>query len=62
MIGAKKLFDVNSHSIDDLEADLTGKTKEEVATLFYCCFQKNDCINHFMSYWGDYPLKEKCEI
>lgn len=29
---AKKLFDVNSHSIDDLEADLNGKTKEDIIT------------------------------
>ncbi|WP_245872588.1 AAA family ATPase [Avibacterium endocarditidis] len=26
--GAKKLFDVNSHAIDDLEAELNGKTKK----------------------------------
>ena len=31
--GAKKFFDVNSHSIDDLEADLNGKSKENL-TMF----------------------------
>lgn len=38
--GAKKFFDVNSHSIDDLEADLNGKSKENIIEIFKECFKK----------------------
>lgn len=49
--GAKKLFDVNSHSIDDLEADLCGKDKEDIRMLLYECFEKNNSLEHFNNYW-----------
>lgn len=49
--GASKLFDVNSHSIDDLEADLNGKTKEEILCMMEKCFENNNAINHFNQYW-----------
>lgn len=49
--GAKKLFDVNSHSIDDMEAELNGKTKKEVIQMFYDCFTKNAYESHFWEYW-----------
>lgn len=51
--GAKKLFDVNSHSIDDLEADLNGKTKDDIKQLFYDCFKNNEFEEHFMKYWPE---------
>lgn len=50
--GAKKLFDVNSHSIDDLEADLNGKTKEEIIRLMEKCFKDNNSVEHFNKHWG----------
>lgn len=56
--GAKKLFDVNSHSIDDIEAELNGKTKQEVIQMFYDCFAKNDYGNHFLKYWKNVSIDE----
>lgn len=51
--GAKKLFDVNSHSIDDLEADLCGKTKQQIKAMFYECFSRNDYEGHFKYFWPE---------
>lgn len=48
--GALKLFNVNSHSIDDLEADLSGKTKKDIILLLKRCFEENKAINHFKKY------------
>jgi wobble nucleotide-excising tRNase len=49
--GAKKLFDVNSHSIDDFEADLNGKTKDDIVLLFKGCFKDINSEEHFCKYW-----------
>lgn len=49
--GAKKLFDVNSHSIDDLEADMTGLDKDKIIVLFKSCFSKNHADAHFNNHW-----------
>ena len=54
VVGAKKLFDVNSHSIDDLEADLNGKEKEEILMMFNDCFEKSGYSEHFKSHWEKY--------
>ena len=56
--GAKKLFDVNSHSIDDIEAELNGKTKQEIIQMFYDCFEKNEYGTHFFKYWGNAHVDE----
>lgn len=48
---AKKLFDVNSHSIDDLEADLNGKTKEDIIAKVRELFSNNNAQAHFEKYW-----------
>ncbi|MFS9165070.1 AAA family ATPase [Streptococcus salivarius] len=48
---AKKLFDVNSHSIDDLEADLNGKTKEDIIDKVRELFSNNNAQAHFEKYW-----------
>ncbi len=50
--GAKKLFDVNSHSIDDLQADLNAQTKEEIINIFRSCFEKNNFGAHFDKHWS----------
>lgn len=50
--GAKKLFDVNSHSIDDLQAELNGKTKQEILDLFKQCFYSNNAEGHFDAHWN----------
>ncbi|WP_084831056.1 AAA family ATPase [Streptococcus thermophilus] len=48
---AKKLFDVNSHSIDDLEADLNGKTKEDIIAKVRELFSNNNAQAHFEKNW-----------
>lgn len=50
--GAKKLFDVNSHFIDDLQAELNGKTKQEILDLFKQCFYLNNAEGHFDAHWN----------
>lgn len=50
---AKKLFDVNQHSIDDLEADQNAKTKEEIKDILYGLFKQNNAEDHFNSYWKE---------
>ena len=51
--GAKKIFDVNSHSIDDLEADLNGKTKDEIKQILFDCFKENNYLDHIINYWPE---------
>ncbi|WP_294032956.1 AAA family ATPase [uncultured Moraxella sp.] len=53
--GARKLFNVNSHSIDDLEAELNGRSKQEIIVLFKSCFEENNAIAHFQKFFGDNP-------
>lgn len=50
-IGAKKLFDVNQHSIDDLEAEQNGRNKEEIIRLLKELFIVNNAEEHFTSYF-----------
>jgi len=49
---AKKLFNVNSHSIDDLQAELNGKTKDQIIDLMKECFDTNHALQHFDHYWN----------
>lgn len=50
-INAKKLFDVNQHSVDDLEAEQNGKTKEEIKNILSELFKSADAEGHFNSHW-----------
>ena len=50
-INAKKLFDVNQHSIDDFEADANGKTKDEIKNILHNLFKDNGAEDHMNSYW-----------
>lgn len=59
--GAEKLFNVNSHSIDDIEAELNGKTKKEIIQILCSCFANNHCIEHFKSYWDGVSENEQGE-
>lgn len=54
LLEAKKLFNVNSHSIDDLEAELNGKEKNEILILFENCFKNNNAEKHYNSHWENY--------
>lgn len=49
---AKKLFDVNQHSMYDMEAEPNGKTKEEIIDVLENLFLQNDAKDHFDTYWG----------
>lgn len=46
----QKIFNVNSHSIDDLSAELIGKTKKQLLELFKQLFYDNSAKNHFDSH------------
>jgi wobble nucleotide-excising tRNase len=48
---ARKLFNVNSHSIDDLEADLNGKNKVELMFKVEEIFTDIGAREHFNHYW-----------
>lgn len=52
--GAKKLFDVNSHSIDDMEAELNGQTKVNIMSLMGKCFRNVNGVSHFEMYLERY--------
>ena len=52
----KKLLDVNSHGIEDLEADLNGKDQEQIKDLFSEIFECNGYKEHFDQLWGMYSL------
>lgn len=60
--GAMKLFNVNSHSIDDVEAELNGKTKREIIQMFYDCFSANDKAEHFKKFWNELEIDENDKI
>ena len=49
----KKYIDVNSHSIDDLEADLNGKGKEQIIGMLKKLFDDNNYAGHYSKYWTD---------
>lgn len=49
----RKLFNVNSHSIDDLQADLNGKTREDIMCMLRNIFTDNGGELHFKAYWQD---------
>lgn len=55
--GAMKLFNVNSHSIDDLEADLCGKDKRDIAYIFCDCFNLNGALEHFKRHWPGFDTE-----
>lgn len=52
MPGVEKYFNVNSHSVDDLEAELNGKGKSEIMALMRECFEKNNLLPHFEHYFS----------
>jgi len=54
---AKKLFDVNQHAIDDMEAEQNGKTKDDIRCIMGNLFKQNDAYDHFDNYW-----KESAEL
>lgn len=60
--GAMKLFNVNSHSIDDVEAELNGKTKNEIIQMFYDCFSANDKAEHFKKFWEELEVDDDGKI
>ncbi|WP_337993630.1 AAA family ATPase [Lysinibacillus sp. CNPSo 3705] len=49
----KKLFDVNSHSIDDHSMETIGKDKDSLIAMFKELFESNNAIGHFNTYWKE---------
>ena len=47
---AKKLFDVNQHALNDLEAEQNGRTREEIRDILLKLFENNNAKEHFLSY------------
>ncbi|GGG29428.1 hypothetical protein GCM10007425_25060 [Lysinibacillus alkalisoli] len=47
----KKLFDVNSHSIDDHSMETIGKDKDTLIAMFKEVFVTNNAKEHFETYW-----------
>lgn len=47
----KKLFDVNSHSIDDHSMETIGKDKDTLIAMFKEVFEANNAVEHFRIYW-----------
>lgn len=48
-----KLFNVNSHSIDDLSAEFIGKEDRDVLlNMFRDLFEENNAITHFETFWS----------
>ncbi|UXR50037.1 AAA family ATPase [Staphylococcus simulans] len=48
---AQKLFNVNSHSIDDLEADLNGKSEQQLMEIVREIFEGAGAEDHYNNYW-----------
>lgn len=48
---AQKLFNVNSHSIDDLQSELNGKGREQIIAMMKKCFKDVNLEKHFNSHW-----------
>lgn len=49
----KKLFDVNSHSIDDHSMETIGKEKDDLIAMFKELFESNNAVGHFNTYWKE---------
>jgi wobble nucleotide-excising tRNase len=49
-IHAKKLFDVNQHALDDLEAEENGRTREQIIEIMKLLFERNNALEHFTNY------------
>lgn len=48
---AQKLFNVNSHFIDDINADLNGKGRDAIMTKVQKIFEDWNAAEHFNHYW-----------
>lgn len=51
-IEAEKLFDVNSHGIDDLEVDLNGKDCKAIIHKVHTIFSEANAEEHFIKHWS----------
>jgi wobble nucleotide-excising tRNase len=52
-VEAQKLFNVNSHSIDDLEADLNGKDEVAIMQKVKAIFESVHASEHYKHYWKE---------
>jgi len=49
---AKKLFDVNMHSIDDLQAEMNGRSVDDIKNILKQVFIQNENEDHFNAHWS----------
>lgn len=49
---AKKLFDVNQHALNDLEAEQNGRTREQIREILMRLFEQNNAKEHFLCYFS----------
>lgn len=59
---AQKLFNVNSHSIDDLEADLNGKDEAAIMEKVKTIFESVHASEHYEHYWNKIGCVDKKNI
>lgn len=52
----RKLFNVNSHAIDDLTAEVIGKDKDRILEMFRQIFDGNGALSHFENYKNRWEL------
>ncbi len=52
----RKLFNVNSHGIDDYTAEIIGKDKKRTLEMFRQIFEANEAINHYDNYINKWNL------
>ena len=50
-MAASKLFNVNSHALDDFESEPNGKNKESIMKILKELFKANNAEDHFLNYW-----------
>lgn len=52
-MAASKLFNVNSHALDDFESEPNGKNKESIMKILKELFKANNAEDHFLNYWDE---------
>ena len=50
---AQKLFNVNSHSIDDVNTDLNGNSPTSIMNIVKQIFEDCNGMAHFNKYWAN---------
>lgn len=54
----RKLFNANSHSVNDLSAEMIAKDRETILKMFKNLFESNHAIEHFKAFWDSHEKLE----